>query len=508
MYDASVSSLVLQTTIFNQFLRDEVIQELDFIDAFQDHLSTQLLGRGHLGNKESESFGGKSLDFLAYNLVAHFLGFDKDLLKKFFKSTHRGNLNTFLKHDKILLAIFHTLLEQEPLNILVNVLESGAVAIDKKEFAPWMSLPFQGDHQKFAILLAFLAYLHPQNDEYKSSIKKIAIWQLNLLDFDFSPIGSIFTPEKESNTPNLRFLNYVFFKAAAIVTKDSLFASCATKLFQVIRRTGGVSEVELHPLWHMFDQIFSHSFSSVHNETHPLNDSRSLLKNDSAELSLSKQIKDSSSAMLALRSEKRTIYFTLHGQKSTLGFWREGSLKLLSYGPQQLPLDCIDFFGIEGNHFSDSGLRQTYMQVYEDSFSIKGCVKSCSQEPFKSTWFDISQSYESDFVMIEATPITLDNELNFAFSFFFQASECLVDGKKITMNDLDSLEGVSKSITLKNNSDSLTIETANEDIKVRVVPLGASGHYWGANFLIAYILPAPKTTYKWTVKSSQLVENL
>ena len=129
---------------------------------------------------------------------------------------------------------------------------------------------------------------------------------------------------------------------------------------------------------------------------------------------------------------------------------RKGDVKILSYGPQALPLAECSEFGIEApiksRHCSirvdESSLSMHQIVKLSCEPSVNGSVATFGMLPAPYHFGEIGQKFAHEVLEISFTPHIWENHPDLAFVFFVKASNCLLDdGKLIKPRSLDRYRG-------------------------------------------------------------------
>lgn len=418
----------------------------------------------------------------------------KDLANRV-RAFAREPWNENSQYLRALVALNYFLVGLPVPDVNLYVLEGGAAPIELYEYCPWEILPYFPYHTEFGMLLCLLALL--ANREYLYPIVgRLARWQLNTLDSRFLPLSGLFLQEKDGAFVQNIVWAYLFFRGAAQLTGERIFQTVAEAQLQYIQQLAEQMEFSLSPLVVLIEKVLTGQA--------PV---------ERTELQLPEQICDSSTALIGRRLNTQQVMCTLHGGHTGLGCFRIGEVEIISYGPQYLPLGECAGFGIEGNYLSDHGLRTPILQVKPQGFLLKGCVRLVDQPvtspssvqlgEFRGIWFEIEQELMDQQLHIRTNCLGLEESNLVAFSFFIKAEKCWVNTKTpLLPKTFNRYEGNPQPIVLesKQNSFKLQIQQASG---MQVIPLGGGVNFWGADFLVAYLLNPNQNQYKWLITPFQ-----
>lgn len=393
------------------------------------------------------------------------------------------------QYFRSLVALNHALVKMPALEAGPHLLESGAALIEVQEYCPWLSLPFTPQHFEFGIYLCMLALLTKREDLH-NTVLRITHWQLNTLDSSGKPLPGLFVREKDGSDCNRLCLSYLLFRAAALLNENTPFAAVSDKILKSIQQYFDESNEKVEPLWALIEKWL---------------DQYKILS--CSPFILPENIQDPSTALVGYRSHSMHIACTLHGSQTGLGCLNYGGVEIVTYGPQYLPLAECDGFGIEGNSLSDHGMRRSSIETYRSSFVLKGCTRMVDQpsvmrleSKFRNIWIDVVQEFKNPHLYLKTTFLGLDGWDSVAFCFYVKADACKVSGRKILPCTLERYEG--DAATLLFESKGVNVEfrpLAFKDTKMQVIPLSGGNHFWGADFLVAYLLDSNQRQYQWHI---------
>lgn len=430
---------------------------------------------------------------LTVNLLNHFLASPVKELAAKVRAFEQQPWNQNSQYFRVIVALNHLLTKMSVPEVGSHLLESGAALIDLQEYCSWQALPYAPYHLEFGIFLCILALLTKREDLLDSVIR-LAKWQLNnTLDANYFPFTALFTREHEGDPLNTLLLYYLFFHCVSVLTTENEFDGAASALLDELQKNWQDVLKPINPLWVLVEKLFVAE-----------------KKEASLPFPLPEHIYDSSTALVGYRSSNLHAVCTLHGGHTGLGSVKLEDVEIINYGPQYLPLgDCFGF-GIEGNHLSDHGLRKSMIELRRQGFSLKGCVRLVDQPSslpfqigrFRGIWFEILQELKQARFNLKTSFLGLDGWEGTAFSFFAKADKCRVGDEKILLpSTFDRYEGNVQPIYLDGKHSSLCLSMPSFKGTIQAIPLGGKSSFWGANFLIAYILHSDQRHYQWQMES-------
>jgi hypothetical protein len=215
------------------------------------------------------------------------------------------------------------------------------------------------------------------------------------------------------------------------------------------------------------------------------------------------QFADHELGMISRRTETSTVICVGSGCKSGLGLFLYQDAGILNWGPQTSPIGKSDGFGLAGRA-QEVGLLDA-----EDHFELsyrcrlsaplhrKTGFSHLQDSAFSGQWLEAKLSGNLEkmdcrlhFHQLKTSKSTL--------MLFGQGESCLVAGShRLKSCSLDRYCGPTQSIQLVGTLGKVGVDCEGID-HMEIIPLASDENYWGADFLIAYILNG--TTSHFTFK--------
>jgi hypothetical protein len=426
--------------------------------------------------------------FLTLNLLNYYAKSHTNQLAALLHIFEQQSWNQSSQYFRLIAALNHYLVDIPVPEVGVHLLESGAALIDFQEHCPWLSLPYHPFHLEFGIFLSALGLLSKRT-EFEPFVRRLANWQLNTLDATGQPFYALYTREKDNNYFETVLLHYLFFKGAACLTQEKKFFYFAELTGERLKENCKLDHQSINPLWVIMEKVFE--FTEMKSEA----------------FDLPTQIHDSSTSLIGYRTEKQSAICTLHGNHTGLGYFRDHDVEIVNYGPQYYPFDDCNGFGIEGNHLSDHGIRQSIMEWNRYGFSQKGCVRMVDQHAsstqmglFRGIWLEVVQEYKHSQLQVKTNFLGLDGWESVAFCFFVKAKQSCINQYSLLPGKLERYEGNSFPVTFEGEKSTLEL-TAQTPGSMQVIPLCGGINFWGADFLVAYLLNTQQRNYGWCIKT-------
>lgn len=434
--------------------------------------------------------------FVLLALLKHFSQEESKDLGSQIRLLLREPWNEHSHELRVLIALSHYLMGLPVPQLNLKLLEGGAILVDRQEYCPWLALPYLPRHAELGVLFCLFAFLTKRED-LKESVKRLVHWHLNTLDHQFLPLAGLFVQEKDGDMRHLLIWNYLLFYGAAQLTKESHLKKIAQVQLEHLNNLLEPRSFIISPLLPLLEKAFGKEENLIGKDFH-----------------LSETIYDSSTALIGSRLDGCQAVCTLHGGYTGLGSFRNKDVEILNYGPQYLPLSECSGFGIEGNYFSDHGLRKTVMRTKGQGFFVKGCVRVVDQPEaspwqhfgqFRGVWLEIEQEFKEKHLSIQTNFIGLNGWETLAFSFFVKAAKCSVSSLSLFPRTFDRYEGKLCPLIFEGKQGAVHLATSDlgpgsESISMQVIPLGGGSSFWGADFLVAYLLDSHQSRYQWQIQ--------
>lgn len=410
-----------------------------------------------------------------HRLNGHFLWREFQLV-----STYRA-LCDFLLHDT-----------RKDLN--TRQLLSGASPLETGGHWSWGEIPHTRFHAELGILWCLYGHL-VEDASYLTMAERLAQWQLNTLDHDFVPFVGLFSQEGDTAESSLLIYNYLLFKAIAKLLDRKEMAFAAEKqLERLFALSSGAPVTIPHSA-----VILENWLSQQGQETPTTN------------YALPATFMDRQLILAGSRSAEANAVATLFGGGSGMGCLHRGDVQIVSFGPQHLPLGDCRGFGIESQQERLSQSRVAVSEL-DHTFSIEGMARvaprpkqAVSNATFRNGdhsgfWIDARQSFDKNQFLIEMIFRGVYDLSALAFAFFVKAQTCIVDARQIIRpRSFERYQGVVRPIRCRGKQASIEMTASQKLGGMQVIPLGGGDNFWGADFLVAYLLDPQSPTYSWSV---------
>lgn len=391
------------------------------------------------------------------------------------------------QYQRVLVALTQSLVGMTPLDAAPTLLPSGAAAFPQREYSPWLDLPYFPLHAEFAFFLCLLAHRSDRQD-WKSAAALAAVWQLNALDLNFYPVVGLFTQEKQGAITNHLLWNYLLFKGMSCLLKEHSFEESARAQLKYLEAMQPQAMGRISALMPLLERQIP---------THNSIDGR---------MTLQEKIHDPHTALVGFRTSQHHAICTLHGGFTGMGSYRHQDVWITSYGPQYLPLGECQGFGIEGNSLTDHHARKSEIECGAATFSLRGCARLVDQPiqgqsefgQFRGIWLETEQEYHEQKLHIRTHLLGFTSWEGVAFSFFVKANRCrLKDGNALNARSLNRFEGTIQDVVLEAEAGSVVLTSDLDSGTMHIIPLEGGSSFWGADFLVAFLLDPEKSKYGW-----------
>lgn len=474
-----------------------IFSTLSFFD--NKPINLESLIAAHLKNdpiSDEESTFTQWQTFLTLCLINHLSNSQQNelLTEKGYKllNTPWNQQSLYLKS---IIAFSQALIGMPKLDINIDPLTGGALPIAQQEYCSWSDLPFGPKHAEMALFLTFFAFL-TNHEKLKQYVLKMIEWHVNMLDHDYIPIATLYTQEREGALSPHLITNYLLFKSASQLFGETQYVRIIHNQALYLEKLFKNRPFLPQPLYLLIENWLDHITEANFEKK---------------ELNFSSSIKDPSMALVGWREQNGHAICTLHGYKTGMGSFKSYDVNILNYGPQYLPLEDCQGFGIEGNFLSEKGIRKTSIQQNGNEFSIQGCVRLVDQPTYnahhqpnrfgqlRGIWQETEQTFKKDVLSIKTNYLGFDGWNSVAFIYYVQAEKCIIGNEKVFLpRTLQVYEGESLPIILQGNKGQMQLNSDSTG-KLKIIPLGGGDCFWGADFLIIYHLEQNQKRYQWDI---------
>ena len=338
----------------------------------------------------------------------------------------------------------------------------------------WAEVPLLRYHAELGMLWAFLGHME--------KAEKLADWQLNALDHSFYPFVGLFSQESDGSLNRLLASQYLLFHSVAVLANRPDLEYIASRQLEHLKQ---LPNSEATPFELMCEAWIQQK------------------KVEQQQIRLPKKICDSENSLVGSRTSDYSVVCSLAGGGTGLGALHKQGLQLVNYGPHRLPLGECQGFGI------GSG-RNIALEVLENGFTIQGTVPLASKAILPTrfplfrvgapsqNWLDIKQSFFQEVLTID-THFLGENIESLAFAFFVKAEQCSVGKEQVKPFSFQRYSGNVQPVRLEGQQCRLDLITDSSCHEMQVIPLSGGENFWGASFLIAYILNSSCERYRWQV---------
>lgn len=383
-------------------------------------------------------------------------------------------------------AIVAFLLNQKSKEFFFVQFSNGACPLEAKGFTTYGEIPHILYHAELGILYCLYGDLTGQSS-YIEAAFKLAKWQCCTLDFHAESFVGLFSCEGQASERLLLINNFLLFNAIAKTKNCPDMAFLAEKHVENLSILANRESIDIPSYSVVLEAYFDH-------KNLPLISKKFLLP---------PTINDDLLAIAGSRSQECSALATLYGGKSGMGSYHYKEIKVINFGPQHLPLGDCSGFGLEGSQ----RLLPQQIKVLSTSskeFILEGTMRMSSNPQEKNLeiphggWIESRQEFQEDCLTIKTQFLGLFKQQELFFSFFVKCKNCVVDGEKtIRPRSLNRYLGKVASLKLQGEKSSLLLKAEQNHEEMHVIPLGGGDNFWGADFLIAYLLKGETDQYSW-----------
>lgn len=384
------------------------------------------------------------------------------------------------------------LLMDDPVNEpAVNQLESGACLMEGGGHWAWGDIPQPLFQAELGILWCLYGLISGST-RYLKAAERLADWQKHTLDRDFVPFAGLFSQEETFDKTTLLTHNYILFHAVGNLAGRADLSYIADRQLELLSSAladGGYISC--------FYVILQNWFAA-------------LPQVPSAQAApLAAAFEDSDLALAGCRTTQASAVASMFGGGSSMGCFHYNDIQVVGFGPQHLPLGECRGFGLEGG----ARLLSTHVKAIrsrEGEFLVEGVARMAARPKESKTlssfrhgdpsgaWIDAKLHFQNNSLDIQ-TQFHSIYDTPIAFVFFVNAQSCLINDRPVKRRSFAHYQGKAESVQLKGGESSLYIHPQSSQGEMHVIPLGGGANFWGADFLVAFMLEAK--TARWQIQA-------
>ncbi len=203
---------------------------------------------------------------------------------------------------------------------------------------------------------------------------------------------------------------------------------------------------------------------------------------------------DSTLAMIAQRSAKRTVVGIGSGCKSGMGTFLSEDCGVINFGPQVSSIGDCSGFGLAGR-------AQNVSLENGDSFSLSFRTRMAAAGRRQTHFYQMQDSGFSGFWITSQLSGDLNNLAvkcklegifpfeQVLFSFFGKGDTCVVaNSHQLKAQSLDRYKGPAKNLNFFGQNGEVRLEADGGVSEMQIIPLAHDSNFWGADFLVCYSL--------------------
>mgnify|MGYP000585431839 CR=1 FL=1 len=390
--------------------------------------------------------------------------------------------------------------EGSDFNLVQN--ENGSILLEYGCHLSWAGIVQQPFLAELGTLLALYGEIS-QDPLILKQADLVCKWQKLMLDCNGIPVHGLFSQEKHGSMLSSLAWNYLLFATVGTFLEKNEFLIIAKRQQDHFKKNSDLFSSNL-PL------IFGVLENFIHQ-----ND----LFFDLEEVGLFSQIDhfvhDSDHALVGVRSQKITSISTTLGGKTGLGaYLLNPYLGVVTFGPQQLPFDDCDGFGIESAQWLQKKFNSGITQITPTGYSIKGFAKLTNNKfsiehyatfgnsKHSEDWIDITQILNNSKLDIQIAFLTFKSTEVFSFTFYVKASTCKINQQiLIKSKSLEKYSGDVAFIECINEEKRFTITPHFNVGTMEIIPLTGGNDFWSGDFLIGFSISDTTLRYNWTLET-------
>ena len=373
-----------------------------------------------------------------------------------------------LPHAYLVLLTY--LLKFEPLAIHPQQMHSGATCLDALGFSKSSQLPEPAQLAELGSLWMILG-VHLKNETLLYAGIKVALWQIHTLDHRGLPHFSLWSRAATFHASTLAMSNHLLFTLAYRLTSDPGFNQAA--------------QIQKHYGWNPASLAGKLLTLVPEKIPSPL---RLTHKPFAEEMTV---------GLMKFATAQWSMACSLSGWNSGIFSYHKNDAAIVNSGPQAVPLDALDKFGIDRTcSISARSFNEIRWEKTAYHFRMKGWAKAFAHP----AWMEIEAYYEAQKLTLSCQLQEERPSENLAMVFYVRCDLLAIGGKEtLQAGSLERYQGKALPLELRAEEEKIFIEPLTEQ-EMQIIPLAGGDHFWGAHFLIAFPFAEGKELLQYRIK--------
>lgn len=385
-------------------------------------------------------------------------------------------------------------------NLVQN--ENGSVLLEYGCHLSWAGIV----QQPFLAELGTLLGLYGEMSQDALILKQadlVCQWHKSMLDCNGIPLHGLFSQEKQGSMLPCLAWNYLLFSTVGTFLDKREFLIIAKKQQDHFKKNSDLFSNNLPLIFGVLEKLVSQQ-SLIFNQEQV----EPFFQTDQIVLDLDL-------SLVGMRAKKITSLSTILGGKTGLGtYMLNPYLGVVTFGPQRLPFDDCDGFGIESPLWQQKKFSSGTIQITPAGYAIKGFAKLPSKESSNQSyatfgnskhsedWIDISQTLNDTKLDIQIAFLSFKPLEALSFTFYVKASTCRINQEiLINSKSLEKYSGDVALIECINEEKSFTITPHFNHGTMEIIPLIGGNNFWSGDFLIGFSISNTTSRYDWTLET-------
>lgn len=373
----------------------------------------------------------------------------------------------------------------------VKQLEKGAVLQENEMRALERHIPRPKENAELALICLYLGWVW-KDDELMQSGLKLTEFCLSLCDHNGELFQGMWVRESEYRvTGNTQTFSLLFTIASHVALSSKI---------QVVSEAIFEKRGRIQPFIALFAKAFQRLledkelFPKIHEE-------------------LTVYDHDQSLGFLRYHYESLSFACSASGANTGLGVIHKKGVHITSFGPHYAPLADSNCYGVfRPSNGSRDGFKDLTIEPGDERARFKGWTRvvtpvasHISKQPYSfaergQQWLFFDVVGEKDTVNLTIRQSQFDETAPLHFVFFVSADEGMIEGGgEILPKALERFQGRSNKVIFSRGGVMVTI-TPNFESEMEVIPLAGGGHFWSADFLLAFPLMEKMSAYRWSIE--------
>ncbi len=375
-------------------------------------------------------------------------------------------------------------------------LTKGGILVESGGYFPDGGIPHLLLNAELALTWLFLGWKLKCEKLIEAALKWAHL-SAHFFDHKNRPFHAVWTREPEYS-PSLFYVLYflLFSVSSKFVANAKIVQLAETLSFALEQKDCGF----LHPS-PVLAAFFSLGFESLERE-------KIVLEMDT--LHIAQEI-DQNLGYLLFKQNDLSFMCCFSGVNTGLGALHKTGVCILSFGPHHTPLGDPNRYGIYRTCSFSQPFRDVELVKTSNAFMLKGWTRILSSDVARGSPLSLTMNYPSrqwlhlcaegsqSKVLLKSRLVGPSGETPLFFAYFVKADEVRVQSDLFSPGSLRQYRGKNREIVFEGGGQTLCLQPHTQG-EMYVIPLAGGHHFWGADFLVAFLIEPYGKMHSWEIK--------